>query len=81
MMEEEQPLGHRNIEPLILRALVRKLVEKKLLSEEDVRTLLFDAARGLDIVGGRLTPQATRDIVNEDLIRPFLADEKRSPFD
>lgn len=81
MMEEEQPLGHRDLEPLILRALVRKLVEKKLLSEEDVRTLLFDAARGLDIVGGTLTPQATRDIVKEDLIRPFLADKKPSPFD
>ena len=56
-------------------------MEKKLLSEEDVRTLLFDAARGLDIVGGTLTPQATRDIVKEDLIRPFLADKKPSPFD
>ena len=81
MMEEEQSLGHRDLESLILRALVRKLVEKKLLSAEDVRTLLFDAARGLDIVGGTLTPQAARDIVNEDLIRPFLADERPSPFD
>lgn len=73
-MEEDQPLGHRDIQPLILRALVRKLIEKGLLSEDDVRALLLDAAKGLDIVGGNLTPQAARSIVNEDLIRPFLGD-------
>lgn len=81
MMEEDLPLGHRDIEPLILRALVRTLVRKGLLSGEDVRALLFEAARGLEIVGGTLTPQATRDIVNEDLIRPFLEDQKPQPLD
>lgn len=81
MMEEDLPLGHRDIEPLILRALVRTLVKKGLLSEDDVRTLLFEAARGLTTVGGTLTPQATRDIVNEDLLGPFLEDQKTQPLD
>jgi len=71
-MEEDQPLGHRDIQPLILRALVRKLIEKGLLSQDDVRALLLEAVEGLDIVGGNLTPRAAGDIVNEDLIRPFL---------
>lgn len=71
-MEEDLPLGHRDIEPLILRALVRKLVDKGVISTEDVRTLLLDAAKGLDIEGGDLTPQAAGDIVTEDLVRPFL---------
>lgn len=71
-MEEDLPLGHRDIEPLILRALVRKLVDKGLISKEDVRALLLDAAKGLDIEGGDLTPQAAGDIVTEDLIRPSL---------
>lgn len=81
MMEEDLPLGHRDIEPLILRALVRTLVAKGLLSKDDVRALLFEAARGLNIVGGTLTPQATQYIVNEDLIRPFLENEKPQPLD
>ncbi len=72
MMEEEQPLGHRDIQTLILRALVRKLMEKGLLSETDVRVLLLEAAKGLDIVGGNLTPQAARDIAEDDLVRQFL---------
>jgi hypothetical protein len=81
MMEEDLPLGRRDIDPLVLRALVRKLVDKGLLSEDDVRTLLFEAARGLAIVGGTLSPQATRDIVNEDLIRPFLGNQRPEPLD
>lgn len=71
-MEEDLPLGKRDIRSLILRALVRKLVEKGLLSKDDVEALLLEAAKGLDIEGGDLTPQAAQDIVNEDLIRPFL---------
>ncbi len=71
-MEEDLPLGHRDIEPLILRALVRKLVDKGVISKEDVRALLLDAAKGLDIEGGDLTPQAAGDIATEDLVRPFL---------
>jgi hypothetical protein len=66
------PLGHGEIEALILRALVRKLVVKGVLSEDDVRALLFDAAKGLDLVGGSLTPEAARDIVEADLAPAFL---------
>lgn len=81
MMEEDLPLGHRDIEPLILRALVRKLHQKGVLSGEDVRALLLEAADGMQIEGGTLTRQAARDIVTEDLIRPFLEDEKPSALD
>lgn len=35
-MEEDLPLGHRDIEPLILRALVRKLVDKGLISKAGI---------------------------------------------
>jgi hypothetical protein len=39
-----------DIETLILRALVKKLVTKGVLSAEDVRSLLYDAVKGMDIV-------------------------------
>jgi hypothetical protein len=57
---------------LILQALVRTLVAKGVLSRDDVRTLLFDAATRLDIVGSDLTPEAARTIVEEDLAPAFL---------
>ena len=41
-------------------------------SENDVRALLLDAAKGLDLVGGSLTPEAARDIVEADLAPAFL---------
>lgn len=37
-----------NIDTLVLRALVRKLVAKGLLSEDDVRALLFDVAKRMN---------------------------------
>jgi hypothetical protein len=66
------PLGHQDIEALILRALVRKLIVKGLFSPEDVRALLLDAARGLDDFGGTLRPEAARRMVEEDLAPAFL---------
>jgi phage tail tape-measure protein len=39
-----------DIESLILRALVKKLVARGVLSPEDVRALLYDAVKGMDIV-------------------------------
>ncbi|HMN70553.1 MAG TPA: hypothetical protein PKA55_01655 [Rhodoblastus sp.] len=63
------------METLILQSLVRTLVAKRVLSADDVRGLLFDAATRLDVVGSEQTPQAARDMVNEDLV-PFFLDEK-----
>ena len=64
--------GHGELDALILQALVRKLAAKSVLSPDDVRALLFDAARGLDLVGGEQTPEAARIIVEEDLVPVFI---------
>ena len=72
MIETTVPRGRGELDPLILRALVRKLVVKGVLSRDDVRALLLDAAEGLDPVGGELTPDAARIIVEEDLLPAFL---------
>jgi hypothetical protein len=66
------PLAHGQIDGLVLQALVRKLVAKGVLSPDDVRALLFDAATRLDLVGGDLTPEAAHIIVEEDLVPAFL---------
>jgi hypothetical protein len=72
MIEKEAPLAHGEIDVLILQALVRKLIAKGVLSSDDVRALLFDAATRLDLVGSDLTPEAARVIVEEDLAPAFL---------
>jgi hypothetical protein len=72
MIEKAAPLAHGEIDVLILQALVRKLVVKGVLSPDDVRALLFDAATRLDLVGSDLTPEAARVIVEEDLMPAFL---------
>ena len=72
MIEKAALPGHGELDALILRALVRKLVAKGALSPDDVRALLLDAAKGLDLVGGELTPDAARIIVEEDLVPVFL---------
>jgi hypothetical protein len=66
------PPGHGEIDTLILQALVRKLVAKGVLSPDDVRALLFEAATRLDLVGSEQTPQAAHIIVEEDLLPVFL---------
>jgi hypothetical protein len=71
MIERAAP-GHGELDALILQALVRKLVAKGMLSPDDVRALLLDAAKGLDLVGGEQTPEAARIIVEEDLVPVFL---------
>ncbi|TXH83405.1 MAG: hypothetical protein E6Q77_04465 [Rhizobium sp.] len=65
-------LGQGEINPLILQALVRKLVAKGVLTPDDVRDLLFEAATHLDLVGSDQTPQAAKIIVEEDLLPAFL---------
>ena len=72
MIEKAAPLAHGEIDVLILQALVRKLIAKGVLSSDDVRALLFDAATRLDLVGSDLTPEAARVIVEEDLVPAFL---------
>ena len=72
MIEKAAPLGRGEIDALILQALVRRLVAKGVLSPDDVRALLLDAAKGLDRVGGELTPEAARMIVEENLAPAFL---------
>ena len=72
MTEKETRLAHGEIDVLILQALVRKLLAKGVLSPDDVRALLFEAATHLDLVGSDLTPEAARVIVQEDLAPAFL---------
>ena len=61
-----------SIENLILRGLVRKLIAKNLISADDLRAILFEAAVQQDVVGGRQTPEAARIAVEEDLLPAFL---------
>jgi len=72
MTEKVASLAHGEVDVLILQALVRKLIEKGVLSPDDVKTLLFEAVTRLDLVGSELTPQAAQIIVQEDLLPAFL---------
>ena len=72
MTEKVASLAHGEVDVLILQALVRKLIEKGVLSPDDVKALLFDAATRLDLVGSEQTPQAARIMVMEDLAPAFL---------
>ena len=65
-------LGNGEIGAFILQALIRKLVEKGVLSADDVRTLLFEAAERLTPVGSPLTPDAARAAVISDLLPAIL---------
>jgi hypothetical protein len=64
---QETPIEH-----LVLRGLVRKLIAKNLISTEDLRAILLEAAVHQDVVGGRQTPEAARIAVEEDLLPAFL---------
>ena len=72
MTEKIASLAHGEVDVLILQALVRKLIEKGVLSPDDVKALLFDAATRLDLVGSKQTPQAAHIMVQEDLAPAFL---------
>ena len=72
MTERVGSLAHGELDVLILQALVRKLIEKGVLSPDDVKALLFEAATRLDLVGGKQTPQAAHIMVQEDLAPAFL---------
>ena len=77
MIAKAAPLAHGEIDVLILQALVRKLIAKGVLSSDDVRALLFDAATRLDLVGSDLTPAAAHVLVEEDLAPAFLGNCER----
>jgi len=72
MMGKPTLLAHGQIDVLILRALVRKLVKKGVLSLDDVGTMLLEAAKNLDLVGSELTPEAAQIVVQEGLAPGFL---------
>ena len=72
MVEKSASSGHSEIDTLILQALVRKLVAKGILSPDDVRALLSEAATRLNLVGSEQTPQAAHTMVEEDLAPAFL---------
>lgn len=66
------PLERGEIDTLILQALICKLMAKGMLSPEDVKALLLDAAMHLGEPASSLTPEAARDIANEQLAPAFL---------
>ena len=70
MTEKLASLSHGEVHVLILQALVRKLIEKSVLSPDEA--LLFEAATRLDLVGSEQTPQAAHIIVQQDLAPAFL---------
>ena len=72
MTDKQTPLAHGEIDVLILQALVRKLIAKGVLTPDDVRSMLFEAAKNLDLVGSELTTEAANIIVQEDLAPAFL---------
>ena len=72
MTEKVASLAHGELDVLILQALVRKLIEKGVLSPDDVKALLFEAATRVDLVGSEQTSQAARIMVQEDLAPAFL---------
>ncbi len=72
MTEKLASLAHGQVDVLILQALVRKLIEKGVLSPDDVKGLLFQAAKRLDLVGSNLTARTAHTIVDEDLAPAFL---------
>ena len=49
MTETASPFGHGVMESFILKALVRKLVAKGVLSPDDIRALLLDAGKDLEL--------------------------------
>ncbi len=64
--------GRGNIDGRVLRMLVRELVAKGVLTQDEVRALLFDVAKQIDEVCSPQTDQAAWSMVNEDLAPDFL---------
>jgi|GEM_PF-1525583 len=77
----ERTLGNGPIVGLVLEALVRTLLAKNVLSSNDMRALLFEAATRLDVEGSPQTPQAAKIMVDEDLAPIFLGDDRKVSID
>lgn len=61
-------LGNTALDALILRAVVRKLVQRGVLSPDDVRALLLEATEHLEtVVGNNLTVEEAQSMVKGDL--------------
>lgn len=56
----------------ILQMLVRTLIEKNVLSEEDVREFLLQAALRNNGADGSVSPEAAREIATGELIPAFF---------
>lgn len=59
------------LQSLILRALVKKLVAKGMLSPDDVRSLLYEAVQGQDIV---IRPNVARTYQAQDAANEVVID-------
>ena len=57
---------------LILQNLIRKLLERGALSEQDTRSLLLMSAENIDLVGDELTRPAAQAIVQSHLLPAIL---------
>lgn len=67
-IESAPALGNVALEALILRAVVRALVAKGVLSTDDVRGLLIEASEQLTSVAGNdLSVEEARSLVEGDL--------------
>ena len=72
MIRELAPLERGEIDTFILQALICKLIAKGILSPDDVKALLLDAAMRSGAPADSLTPEAARSIVEEELAPAFL---------
>jgi hypothetical protein len=77
----ERTLGNGPIVGLGLEALARTLLAKNVLSPDDVRALLLEAATRLDVEGSPQTPQAAKVMADEDLAPVFLGDDRQVSTD
>lgn len=71
-MSMEDQLGTGTIEETILVALVKKLMARNVLSGDDVRAVLLEAATNLNQLGEVQTPEAAQRMVDEDLAPLFF---------
>jgi hypothetical protein len=73
MDDDMAPPGHGEIDTFILQALVRRLIAKGLLTTDEVRATLFDAASHLKMFGTPITTATAQDYVEDELVPVFLS--------
>jgi hypothetical protein len=72
MIEKVALLAQGELHALILQGFGAQAYWKGRVVAGRCTSLLFDAVKGLDLVGSELTPAAARIIVEEDLVPVFL---------